>query len=189
MMFRISRARVALPDAPDSETFRLRFDLLTDAQPPHAQARPEGGATVGLYGDLKRHHMGRHLADEAGPQPSFTAALAPLKMGEEMPLIDADEFLTAELDDFLDDFLARRTGVREAQAEFDRQSEALAHDHVAAAARPQTLIEARRRSASGMRAKRTRPCAAPAQRIHSSIRASPALLQRPTDPFTKSISG
>lgn len=74
----------------------LSFDLATMAQEPRVETDPEGGATVRLYGDLKRHDMGRQLADP-GPQPPITPALAPLMMDGEMVLIGASEFLTSEL--------------------------------------------------------------------------------------------
>ena len=51
----------------------VRFDLLRDAQEPRLAGDREGGAMVELYGDLKRHRMGRHLADPGGPTPSFAA--------------------------------------------------------------------------------------------------------------------
>jgi hypothetical protein len=35
------------------------FDILKQAQPPRAEAGTGGGATIRLYGDLKRHAMGR----------------------------------------------------------------------------------------------------------------------------------
>ena len=75
----------------------LRFDMLTDAQPPRVEAHPEGGAVVRLYGDLKRHRMGRQLADEAGPQVIFASTLAPLEIDGEVRMVPPDEFLTAEL--------------------------------------------------------------------------------------------
>lgn len=75
----------------------VRFDILVDAQPPRAEAHPEGGAIVRLYGDLRRHRMGSHLADPAGPQPSFTANFEPLEVEGEVVLIDAAAFLTPEL--------------------------------------------------------------------------------------------
>ena len=74
-----------------------RFDILTDAQPPRAEAHPGGGAIVRLYGDLKRHHMGRRLADPAGSQPSSTANFEPLMMNGEVVLIAPAVFLTPEL--------------------------------------------------------------------------------------------
>ncbi|HET9581520.1 MAG TPA: di-heme oxidoredictase family protein [Gemmatimonadota bacterium] len=75
----------------------VRFDILTDSQPPRAEAHREGGAIVRLYGDLKRHRMGRHLADPAGPQPSFTANFDPLMIDGALVLIPATVFLTPEL--------------------------------------------------------------------------------------------
>ena len=75
----------------------VRVDMLTDAQPPRVEAHPEGGATVRLYGDLKRHRMGRQLADQAGPQVVFTSTLAPLEIDGAVRMIPPDEFLTAEL--------------------------------------------------------------------------------------------
>jgi hypothetical protein len=75
----------------------VKFDMLTDAQAPRVEADPEGGAVVRLYGDLKRHKMGRQLADPAGPQVVFTSTLAPLQIDGETRFVPPDEFLTAEL--------------------------------------------------------------------------------------------
>lgn len=75
----------------------ITFDLLEVAEPPRAEAHPEGGAVLRLYGDLKRHRMGRQLAEPGGPQPSVTANAAPLMEGEQVVLIQPDEFLTPEL--------------------------------------------------------------------------------------------
>jgi hypothetical protein len=74
----------------------LRFDLLTEAQEPRVEKDGESGAVVRLYGDLKRHRMGRHLADSA-PQVVFDSTLSPLKLGEAVQLVAPDVFLTAEL--------------------------------------------------------------------------------------------
>jgi hypothetical protein len=73
------------------------FDVLTDAQPPRAEPRPGGGAVIRLYGDLKRHAMGRVLADPAGPSESSGPDLEPLKYNGTPVMIPADQFLTAEL--------------------------------------------------------------------------------------------
>lgn len=73
------------------------FDLLQDAQPPRAEARAGGGATIRLYGDLKRHAMGRLLADPAGTSDPIGADLEPLKYDGKPVAIPADHFLTAEL--------------------------------------------------------------------------------------------
>jgi CxxC motif-containing protein (DUF1111 family) len=75
----------------------VRFDVLTAAQPPRVEAAPGGGAIVRLYGDLKRHRMGRHLADPGGPTPSFVAEFAPLTIDDAVVLIPPDVFLTPEL--------------------------------------------------------------------------------------------
>ncbi|HXV63753.1 MAG TPA: hypothetical protein VEK15_23840, partial [Vicinamibacteria bacterium] len=75
----------------------VRFDMMTDAQPPRVEAHPEGGAVVRLYGDLKRHRMGRQLADPAGPQVVFDSTLAPLEIDGEVRFVPPDVFLTAEL--------------------------------------------------------------------------------------------
>ena len=49
------------------------------------------------YGDLKRHHMGRHLADPPGPQHPVTANLTPLQFDGKKAVIAPTAFLTAEL--------------------------------------------------------------------------------------------
>jgi mono/diheme cytochrome c family protein len=75
----------------------VRFDVLRDALEPRAEADPKGGAVIRLYGDLKRHRMGRQLADAAGPVIPFTAGFAPLVAdGKPVPL-GPSEFLTPEL--------------------------------------------------------------------------------------------
>ncbi|MBK5295801.1 MAG: hypothetical protein JJE40_01510 [Vicinamibacteria bacterium] len=71
-------------------------DLLQDGQPPRVEARA-GGAIVRLYGDLKRHAMGRVLADPAGPSDPNVADLGPVKHEGKVVMIPADQFLTAEL--------------------------------------------------------------------------------------------
>lgn len=73
------------------------FDILQDGQPPRAEARTGGGATIRLYGDLKRHAMGRVLADAAGPSDPVGADLEPVKHEGKVVMIPADQFLTAEL--------------------------------------------------------------------------------------------
>jgi hypothetical protein len=76
----------------------VSFDLLSDAQPPHADAHPDGGAVVRLYGDLKRHSMGRQFAEPDGPSPALTPVLAPTSTPDGQPVMVApDVFLTAEL--------------------------------------------------------------------------------------------
>ena len=83
---------------PDYDPARpARLDLAAEGDPPRVEPHPAGGYVVRLHGDLKRHRMGRHLADEPGPQPPLTAALAPLEIDGKMALIQPDEFLTAEL--------------------------------------------------------------------------------------------
>jgi hypothetical protein len=75
----------------------VRFDLLQQAQEPRLEARPDGGAIVRAYGDLKRHHMGRALADPQGPQHPVTANLTPLTIDGEKVLLAPTAFLTPEL--------------------------------------------------------------------------------------------
>jgi len=83
---------------PDYDPARpVRVDMLTDAQPPHVEADPGGGAIVRLYGDLKRHRMGRQLADAAGPQVVFDSTLTPLQIDGKVHVVAPDVFLTAEL--------------------------------------------------------------------------------------------
>jgi mono/diheme cytochrome c family protein len=73
------------------------FDLLSQSEEPRVEAHPEGGAILRLFGDLKRHGMGRQLADAAGPQPSITANFAPLEFEGQVVMIPVTEFLTPEL--------------------------------------------------------------------------------------------
>lgn len=83
---------------PDYDPKRpVRFDLLKDTQAPRLEAAPNGGGTVRLYGDLKRHDMGRRLMDPGGPSAPLSAALAPLENNGKVALIPPSEFLTAEL--------------------------------------------------------------------------------------------
>jgi mono/diheme cytochrome c family protein len=73
------------------------FDVLTEAQAPRVEARTGGGAVVRLFGDLRRHAMGRVLADPAGPSESSGPDLEDLKYNDTPVMIPADHFLTAEL--------------------------------------------------------------------------------------------
>lgn len=73
------------------------FDVLTDDPEPRVEADSKGGAIVRLFGDLKRHAMGRVLADPAGPSESFTSDFEPLKYNGKLVEIAADQFLTPEL--------------------------------------------------------------------------------------------
>lgn len=83
---------------PDYDPARpARMDLLKDSDAPRVEALPEGGAIVRLYGDLKRHEMGRQLADPAGEGAVFDASLAPLKYDGKDVIVSAGEFLTPEL--------------------------------------------------------------------------------------------
>jgi hypothetical protein len=75
----------------------VRFDVLKDALEPRAEADPTGGAVVRLYGDLKRHRMGRQLADAVGPVIPFTAGFAPLATDGKPVPVGPSVFLTAEL--------------------------------------------------------------------------------------------
>jgi mono/diheme cytochrome c family protein len=74
-----------------------RMDLLKDSDAPRIEALPEGGAVVRLYGDLKRHDMGRQLADPGGPQVVLDVTLSPLKHNDQVVMVTPTEFLTPEL--------------------------------------------------------------------------------------------
>jgi hypothetical protein len=74
----------------------VRFDLLKDSQAPRIEARPEGGAVVRLFGDLKRHEMGRRLADPA-PVAVLHVSLAPLQFEGKTVMVSASQYLTPEL--------------------------------------------------------------------------------------------
>ena len=56
-----------------------------------------GGGVVRLYGDLKRHEMGRQLAEPGALSGPSEATLAPLLAGGAPVKIPASVFLTAEL--------------------------------------------------------------------------------------------
>jgi hypothetical protein len=88
---------LASKDADYDPAKPARVDMLKDAQPPRVEADPAGGAIVRLYGDLKRHRMGRQLADPAGPQVVFDATLAPVQIDGKVQMVPPDVFLTAEL--------------------------------------------------------------------------------------------
>jgi CxxC motif-containing protein (DUF1111 family) len=89
-------AFLAAKDKDYDPTRPVRFDLLKDSQEPRIEAHPEGGAVVRLYGDLKRHDMGRRLADPA-PVGVLTVSLAPLQFEGKPAGVPASEFLTPEL--------------------------------------------------------------------------------------------
>ena len=83
---------------PDYDPKRpFSFDVLKDTSEPRPEADPKGGVIVRLFSDLKRHAMGRQLADLAGPSETFTADLEPLKYDGKPVKIAADQFLTAVL--------------------------------------------------------------------------------------------
>jgi len=75
----------------------VRFDVLRDAQEPRAEAHPEGGALVRLYGDLKRHHMGRQLAEVGPGSTPSTPDFEDLVHDGQRVVVAPDEFLTPEL--------------------------------------------------------------------------------------------
>jgi cytochrome c553 len=82
---------------PDYDPKRpAKFDLVKDSVEPRLEAAPAGGATVRLYGDLKRHDMGRLLADPFPTLPN-DASLAPLQINGKPAAIQPSEFLTPEL--------------------------------------------------------------------------------------------
>lgn len=88
---------LASKDADYDPKRSARFDLLKDSQEPRVEPSSGGGAIVRLYGDLKRHGMGRLLADSGGPQPPQDASLSPLKHDGKVDLIPTSDFMTAEL--------------------------------------------------------------------------------------------
>ncbi len=82
---------------PDYDPARpVRFDLLKDSQVPRLEADPKGGGVVRLYGDLKRHEMGRQLADPA-PVAVLHVTLAPLQYEGKTVMVSASQYLTPEL--------------------------------------------------------------------------------------------
>jgi len=83
-------------DSDYDPTRPARFDLLKDSQEPRIQPHPDGGAVVRLYGDLKRHEMGRQLAEPA-PVGILQVTLAPLQHEGKPVMLSPTEFLTPEL--------------------------------------------------------------------------------------------
>ncbi|HEX7798480.1 MAG TPA: di-heme oxidoredictase family protein [Vicinamibacterales bacterium] len=82
---------------PDYDPKRpVRFDLLKDSEEPRLEAAPGGGAVVRLYGDLRRHDMGRQLVD-AIPQAVNNSSLVALQYGGKAATLAPSEFLTPEL--------------------------------------------------------------------------------------------
>ncbi len=82
---------------PDYDPKRpAKFDLMKDAVEPRLEPSPGGGAVVRLYGDLKRHEMGRLLADPFPTVPN-DASLAPVQYNGKPAAISPSEFLTPEL--------------------------------------------------------------------------------------------
>ncbi len=74
----------------------FRFNLIQEGDPPRLVPSPSGGAIVPLFGDLKRHNMGAHLAD-AQATPVSDANGATLMNGGAPVLVPESTFLTAEL--------------------------------------------------------------------------------------------
>ena len=64
--------------------------------PKGLEASPQGGAIVRLYGDLKRHDMGRQLADPA-PVGILRATLSPVQYEGKNIMVGESEYLTPEL--------------------------------------------------------------------------------------------
>jgi hypothetical protein len=82
---------------PDYDTNRpMRFDLMKESQEPRIESHPQGGAVVRMFGDLKRHNMGRRLADPA-PVGVLSVSLAPLQFEGKPVRVSASEYLTPEL--------------------------------------------------------------------------------------------
>ncbi len=74
----------------------LRFHLVREGDFPRLEPHPAAGARVPLFGDLKRHAMGRRLAD-AQETPVSGADGRPLVLGGQAVLVPRSTFLTAEL--------------------------------------------------------------------------------------------
>jgi CxxC motif-containing protein (DUF1111 family) len=84
--------------SPDYDPKRpVRVDLAVEAQAPRVETVASGGAVLRLYGDLKRHKMGRTLADPAGGDDVALANLTPLMVDGKPHLLSTEEFLTPEL--------------------------------------------------------------------------------------------
>ncbi|MGH9384000.1 MAG: hypothetical protein ACRD2N_06920 [Vicinamibacterales bacterium] len=82
---------------PDYDPKRpVKFDLAKEAEVPRVETVAGGGALVRLYGDLKRHDMGRTLAEPV-PTAPFVTELGPLMWDGKPALIGPSIFLTAEL--------------------------------------------------------------------------------------------
>jgi len=74
----------------------FRFHLVREGDPPRLVPHSAGGARVALFGDLKRHRMGSHLADEQ-PTDASDASGGTLRVAGSDVAVAVGEFLTAEL--------------------------------------------------------------------------------------------
>ena len=74
----------------------FRFHLVQEGDFPRPQPSADGGLRVPLFGDLKRHRMGRQLAD-AQPTRVLLANGDALQFGGVTQAVAVDEFLTPEL--------------------------------------------------------------------------------------------
>ncbi len=86
-----------LLDAPDLDPTRpFRFDLARQGDFPRPTPHASGGLRVQLFGDLRHHNMGAHLAD---PQetPVVTASGSDLMVGGSPVTVPRSTFVTAEL--------------------------------------------------------------------------------------------
>jgi cytochrome c peroxidase len=88
---------LAAKDAGYDPKHPVRFDVLREAQEPRVEAHPEGGALVRLYGDLKRHQMGRQLVEVGTGSTPSTPDFEDLVHDGRPVRVGPDEFLTPEL--------------------------------------------------------------------------------------------
>ena len=77
-------------------TFPFRFHLVQEGDFPRLEPHPAGGARAQIFGDLKRHNMGIHLAD-AQSTPVSDGRGEPLMIGGSPVEVPPAVFLTAEL--------------------------------------------------------------------------------------------
>ena len=75
----------------------LRVDLSRAGDFPRPELHPAGGVRLRIFGDLKRHRMGRHLADGQPTSVGQADGSVLRSVDQSVAVVPVDVFLTAEL--------------------------------------------------------------------------------------------